>query len=55
MSPRLQPYVSQARSAAHFGEDLAIFDFELDAADMAQLEAINQQPRYERSVTGPDA
>lgn len=36
-------------------EDLALFDFELDAEDMAKLEAINQQPRYERSVTGPNA
>tara|TARA_B100000767_G_scaffold234538_1_gene227406 strand:- start:232 stop:420 length:189 start_codon:yes stop_codon:yes gene_type:complete len=36
-------------------ENLALFDFELDAGDMAKLEAINLQPRYERSVTGPDA
>jgi diketogulonate reductase-like aldo/keto reductase len=36
-------------------ENLALFDFELDAGDVAKLEAINQQPRYERSVTGPDA
>merc|ERR1712129_153526 len=31
-------------------QNLALFDFELDAGDMAKLEAINLQPRYELSV-----
>jgi len=48
-------FTVESRSAAHFKENLALFDFELDAGDMSKLEAINLQPRYERSVTGPDA
>ena len=35
-----------ARSAAHFADDLALFDFELDAEDMRRLEAINKQPAF---------
>ena len=48
-------FTVEAKSAKHFAENLALFDFELDAGDMSKLEAINLQPRYERSVTGPDA
>ena len=35
-----------ARSAAHVADDLALFDFELDAEDMQRLEAINKQPAF---------
>ena len=47
-------FTVEARSAAHFAENLAIFDWQLDSEDMQRLEAINKQPYYERSVTGPD-
>ena len=48
-------FTVEAKSAAHFAEDLALFDWQLDQEDMARLEAINKQPYYEKSVTAPDA
>ena len=37
-------FTVEARSAGHFAEDLALFDWQLDKADMEQLEALNKQP-----------
>ena len=48
-------FAVEARSAAHFAEDLALFDWELAKEDLERLEAINKQPLYERAVTGPNA
>jgi len=48
-------FTVEARSAAHFEEDLALFDFALTADEMAALEQLNKQPEYERSVTAADA
>ena len=48
-------FTVEARSAAHFAEDLAIFDFALSAQEMAALEELNKQPSYEGSVTGLNA
>ena len=48
-------YTVEAKSAAHFGEDLDIFGFELTAEEMASLQELNQQPAFEGSVTGPTA
>ena len=48
-------FTVEARSGAHFKEDLSLFDFALSAEEMAALAAINKQPGYEGSVTGPDA
>ena len=59
--PRAFSYLSrlcapvEARSSAHFAEDLALFDFALSAEEMAALAAINKQPGYEGSITGPNA
>ena len=54
-SERAAAASAEAKSAAHFAEDLALFDWQLDQEDMARLEAINKQPYYEKSVTAPDA
>ena len=48
-------YTVEAKSPEHFRDNLAIFDFELTAEDVAALERLNKQPQYEGSVTGPDA
>ena len=48
-------YTVEARSAAHFADDLGVFDFTLTPPEMEALEAINRQPTYEGSVTGPNA
>ena len=48
-------FTVEAKSAAHFREDLELFDFELSPAEMAALEELNVQPAFEGSVTGPNA
>ena len=53
--PAQASYTVEARSAAHFREDLDIFDFELSREEMALLEGLNRQPSFEGAVTGPNA
>ena len=48
-------YTVEAKSAAHFREDIEIFDFALSREEMAALEELNVMPGYEGSVTSPDA
>lgn len=45
-------FTVEARTATHFAEDLALFDFALSNEDMAALEALNKQPQYEGAITG---
>ena len=44
-------FTVQSKSAAHFAEDVSIFDFELSRDDMAQLESFNRQPSWEGAIT----
>ena len=44
-------FTVQSKSAAHFREDVQLFDFELSREDMAQLETFNRQPSWEGSIT----
>ena len=48
-------FTVEARSAAHFREDISIFDFELAEEELAELARLNRQPFYEGSSTPPDA
>ena len=46
-------FAVEAKTAAHFREDIDIFDFELSQADMSRLESYNAQPAWEGSITEP--
>lgn len=48
-------FTVEARSSEHFAEDVALWDFELSAEELAALEKLNKQPEYEGAVTGPEA
>lgn len=48
-------FTVEAKSADHFAQDLAIFDFELSKQELLSLEGLNKQPAYEGSITGPSA
>ena len=48
-------FTVEARTAAHFAEDLGVFDFALTQGEMAALEELNRQPSFEGSVTAPNA
>ena len=48
-------FTVEARTPAHFRQDLSLFDFALSEEEMGQLKALNKQPQFEGSVTGPNA
>jgi len=48
-------FTVEARSAAHFRENVDLFDFELTRDELAALESLNRQPYYEGAPTPPDA
>ena len=48
-------FAVEARSAAHFRDDLALFDFQISEAEVRELEALNKQPQYEGGPTPPNA
>ena len=48
-------FTVEAKSSAHFKENLSLFDFKLSDEELRMLEALNRQPQYEGSITGPDA
>ncbi len=43
-------YSVQSQSAAHFREDADVFDFELSAGDMAELNGLNAHPAASASA-----